>query len=154
MNGIKRLGAACAVAMSAATLGACVDDGYGGGGVAVGYAPGYDGYHDGYYGAYGDPYAGGAYPGYYGWYGGFYYPGSGFYVYDLYRRPYRWNGDQRRYWGGQQRSYRASVGVAGSRGSDNWAGFRRGGGTAVVRPAGQAFRGGHGAHGGHGGHRR
>ena len=37
------------------------------------------------------------YPGYYGWYGGFYYPGNGIYVYDRYRRPYRWNGNQQRY---------------------------------------------------------
>ena len=35
---------------------------------------------------------------YYGWNRGYYYPGTGYYVYDRYRRPYRWDGYQQRYW--------------------------------------------------------
>ena len=149
MSIIKRVGIACAAAVSLATLGGCVDD-YGYGGVDVGYGPGYDSYYDGYYGAYGDPYFGTAYPGYYGWYGGFYYPGSGIYVYDRYRHPYRWNGSQRRYWQGQVHGYN---GGRGFRGSPNWGGFDRGHfGGGGGRPSGQAFRGGGGFHGGgHGG---
>lgn len=160
MTIIKRLGLIGVVAASAAALGGCYDDyGYG---PAVGYGAGYDGYYDGY--GYAD---GGYYPGYFGWYGGYYYPGSGIYVYDRYRRPIRWNGDQRRYWSGQQRSYRGGVGNAGYRGNANWNGFNRGGvgAGATPRPAGQAFRrtggghtggyhGGGGNHGGSGGHHR
>ena len=149
MHPIKRLSIAGALAISAAALGGCVDD-YGYGGVAVGYPPGSDGYYNGYYGAYGDPEYGYGYPGYYGWYGGFYYPGTGYYVYDRYRRPYRWNGDQRRYWGGQRHACGAAT-TQGFRSGTNWQGFNRGAGAG--RPAGQAFRGGGGGfHGG--GHRR
>ena len=57
---------------------------------------------------------------YYGWYGGYYYPGSGYYVYDRYRHPHRWNGSQQRYWqnrGGQWR---------GSNRGEEWRGFQRG----------------------------
>ena len=124
MNNLKRLGLACAAAASLAVLGGCDDD-YGYGGPAVGYAPSYDGYYDGVYGSYGDPYYGYGYPGYYGWYGGFYYPGSGIYVYDRYRRPFRWNGDQRHYWSGQQRSFRGGVDGRGFRSGANWGGFNR-----------------------------
>jgi hypothetical protein len=35
---------------------------------------------------------------YWGWHGGYYYPGTGYYVYDRYRRPFRWTDAQRRYW--------------------------------------------------------
>lgn len=37
-------------------------------------------------------------PGAFGWYDGFYYPGSGVFVYDQHRRPFRWNPAQQRYW--------------------------------------------------------
>ena len=35
---------------------------------------------------------------YYGWYDNYYYPGTGYYVYDRYRTPYRGTDAQRRYW--------------------------------------------------------
>ncbi|HYG30711.1 MAG TPA: hypothetical protein VD887_10915 [Allosphingosinicella sp.] len=88
-----RLRAALIVLASSLGLGACAYDGYGYGG---GYASvGYGGYCDPYYddcygGGYGDPW--------YGWYDGYYYPGFGFYIYDQYRRPFRWNDNHRRYW--------------------------------------------------------
>jgi hypothetical protein len=78
---LKRLGLAALAA--AAALTGCTD-GYGYSGVGVGYASNlYDGY---------------AYSAGYGWYGDYYYPGSGVFVYDQYRRPYRWNAAQQRYW--------------------------------------------------------
>lgn len=153
MTIMNRMGLACVVVASAVGLGGCVDD-YGYGGVDVGYAPagyarGYDGYYDGYYGAYGDPYYGNAYPGYYGWYGGFYYPGSGGYVYDRYRRPYRWNGDQRRYWAGQHRAFAGGQGGHAFRPGANWGGFNHGAaGGGTNRPLGQAFRAARGQGGG------
>jgi hypothetical protein len=66
-------------------------------GVGNGY---YDPYYGGYgyrtgYSRYGYPYG---FDPYWGWYDGFYYPGTGFYVYDRYRRPYRWTDTHRRYW--------------------------------------------------------
>jgi len=104
-------------AVSLTTLGACVDDGYGYGygGVSYGYGgPSYYGsyYNDFYDGGYGTPY--------YGWYGGYYYPGSGYYVYDRYRRPYRWNSYQQRYWQDRGRYYR------GPSRPNEWRGFDRG----------------------------
>lgn len=98
---------------------ACTD-GYGYSGVSVGYGNG------GYYGDpyYGNGYYGGGYgyagaPSYYGWYGDYYYPGTGVYVYDRYRRPFRWNGAQQRYW----QSRRNGWGNRDVR--DNWANFGR-----------------------------
>src|SRR5436190_19255736 len=65
--------------------------GYGGGYPAYGYGYGYDTGYPGYgYGA--------GYAPYYGWNDGFYYPGTGYYVYDQYRRPHRWSDEQRHYW--------------------------------------------------------
>ncbi|HXG81847.1 MAG TPA: hypothetical protein VNJ05_08610 [Sphingomicrobium sp.] len=75
----------------------------------------YNGLYSGFSVGYGDPYYGYGYPGYgysrlgygyggygfdpyWGWYDNFYYPGTGYYVYDVYRRPYRWTDAQRRYW--------------------------------------------------------
>lgn len=86
-------------------LGGCAYSPYGGLGVGVGYGnagygnaycdPYYDRYCSSYgYSSYGSPY--GYSP--YGWYDGYYYPGTGYYVYDSYRRPYRWSDAQRRYW--------------------------------------------------------
>ena len=93
-------------------------DGYGYSGVSVGYAAGNYGPYDDY----GYDYAGYGYgaPSYFGWYGDFYYPGSGIYVYDRYRRPYRWNDGQRRYWESQRHGYH------GGRAATNWNGFGRG----------------------------
>ena len=82
---------------------------YGGGGYGAGYGGGYygDGYGSPYYGAgYGSPY--------YGWNDGYYYPGTGYYVYDHYRRPYRWNDAQRRYW--ESRRGRGEA-------RNNWSGY-------------------------------
>ena len=81
---------------AAFSLSACSSYGdYGYGGVAVGY--GY--YDDDYYGRYA------ANP-YWGWYDGYYYPGSGYYVYDRYRRPVRWNDRHRDYWQSRQAYWR------------------------------------------------
>jgi hypothetical protein len=82
----------------ASTLGlsACAyGDGYGYGGVSVGYGGGgyCDPYFDDCYGGgygYNDPW--------YGWYDNYYYPGWGVFVYDQWRRPYRWSDNHRRYW--------------------------------------------------------
>lgn len=67
-------------------LGGCsgYDDGYGYGGVSVGY--GSAGYYDPWYG------------GSYGWYDGFYYPGSGYYIFDRAGRRHRWNDHHRHHW--------------------------------------------------------
>ena len=91
---------------------AACTDGYGYSGVSLGYSS------TGYYG---DDYYGGGYgsgfgSSYYGWYGDYYYPGSGYYVYDRYRRPHRWNQGQQRYWYDRGREYR------GDR-RQNWGGF-------------------------------
>ena len=79
-------------------LGGC-GYGYGGygGGVSVGYGSGY--YGNDYFGSYsGNPY--------WGWNDGYYYPGTGYYVYDSYRRPIRWSSDQQRYWTSRQTYWR------------------------------------------------
>src|SRR5262245_36673465 len=92
---------AAALAAAAITLSGCGYNGlYGGVGVGsgyygsqygYGYSAGYPDYGYGYGLGYGfDPY--------WGWNDGFYYPGSGYYVYDSYRRPFRWTDAQRRYW--------------------------------------------------------
>ncbi len=113
---------------------AACTDGYGYSGVAVGYGSG--GYYgDGY--GYADPYYGGGYDGYssyFGWYGDYYYPGTGIYVYDQYRRPYRWNDTQRRYWEGRRNSYRGDRNYR-----NDWNGFDRN--------RGDGYRGGPGAGG-------
>ena len=153
--------AIAALAIGAAFgLSGCVDD-YGYGGVGVGYAaaPGYYGdgpydggpYAPGYPGyGYGDDYGYGFGGSYFGWYGDYYYPGSGIYVYDRYRRPYRWNGDQQRYWNGRQQ-YRGT----GYTGRGNWGGFQNRGGVRTGGGGGyHGNGGGHGGgfHGGGGGH--
>lgn len=70
--------------LAAAALAGCSD---GAGYNQVGFASGFGG---GY-----------GYPAGYGWYGDYYYPGTGVYVYDRFRRPFRWNADQQRYWQGR-----------------------------------------------------
>jgi hypothetical protein len=123
-------------------LSGCAYGPYGGLGVGVGYGNGYnDPYYNsgGYYGSgygYGYPYgAGYGYPygsgygypyggSYYGWNNGYYYPGTGYYVYDSYRRPHRWSDAQRRYWE-RQRSVATSTGGV-SRVIENWADFQNG----------------------------
>lgn len=83
-------------------LGGCATDGYGYGGVDVGYGSGY-GYGAPYSGGY--PYGYGPY-GYGGWYDGWYYPGGGYYVYDRDGRRQRWNDRQRGYWEARRREHR------------------------------------------------
>lgn len=90
---------AALTAAAAIGLSACTTP-YGYGGVSVGYG---SNYYDPYYGyGYGSGYPryghGYGFDPYWGWNDGFYYPGSGFYVYDSYRRPFRWTDAQRRYW--------------------------------------------------------
>lgn len=95
------LRAAALAATAAITLSGCAYNGLYSG-VSVGY--GNAGYYDPYYGygygypGYGYSRLGYGYSPYWGWHDSFYYPGSGFYVYDRYRRPYRWTDAQRRYW--------------------------------------------------------
>lgn len=94
---------AAALTLAAAIgLSACTTP-YGYSGVSVGYgnAGYYDPYYEGYgYSGYGYSRLGYGYgySPYWGWNDGFYYPGTGYYVYDRYRRPYRWTDAQRRYW--------------------------------------------------------
>lgn len=76
-----------------------------------GYGYGYDDYYDPWY----DDYYyrpvgwGRRYSPAYGWNDGFYYPGAGYYVYDRYRRPFRWNDHQRRYWEGRRSALRPQL---------------------------------------------
>lgn len=123
---VQRIVMAAALGAAGLALGGCADRyGYGGG---VGYGAYYG---DGYYGdvgpaGYYEPYGYGGYG--FGWYGGFYYPGTGFYVYDRNRRPYRWTEGQRRYW-------QARPGYGNPQVRDNWQAFGRG-----VRDARQDYR--------------
>jgi hypothetical protein len=99
---VPRLRSTALILAASLGLSACVyDDGYGYGGLSVGYGSGYcDPYWDDCYYGYGSRYryGRGYYDPYWGWYDGFYYPGSGFYVYDRFRRPFRWSDHHRRHW--------------------------------------------------------
>jgi hypothetical protein len=145
-----------AIAIAAGiALGGCAYNPYGGLSVGVGYGSGYGGYgynpyYDGYYGGYspygyGSRYGYGSYSPYFGWYDGFYYPGTGYYVYDSYRRPHRWTDRQRTYWQQRQQAYRSS-GTTTHQVSDNWSDFRRerrssdGSGVIRQRPAREQVR--------------
>lgn len=99
--------------VAALGLSACSDYGYGYGGVNMGYGASY--YDDPYYagGGFGNPY--------WGWYDNFYYPGTGYYVYDRYRRPHRWTDTHRRYWEGRRYAWRGAPGEV----RNNWREFRR-----------------------------
>ena len=108
---LKRLGLAGLFGALGLGTAACTD-GYGYSGVSMGYGT-----------AYADPYWGGPggygyAPAAFGWYEDFYYPGTGVYVYDRYRRPFRWNAGQQRYWQGRP-------GWGGSAARANWRDFRR-----------------------------
>jgi hypothetical protein len=129
-----------AAASSVALAGCAYGDlgyglGYGSGnyGYGAGYGSpyGYGGYGYGspYYGAgygYGSPYGYGGFGSpYYGWNNNYYYPGTGYYVYDTYRRPHVWTDAQRNYW--TQRIQTASrTGTKVARpSSPNWSAFDR-----------------------------
>jgi hypothetical protein len=112
-----------ALLLAGLSLGACTYDnyGYGYGGIAVGYG---NGYYDPYYNDYYSYYSGNPY---WGWYDGNYYPGTGFYVYDSYRRPRRWNRSQQVYWGSRQDYWRGRDDWRENRRDfrENWRDFRR-----------------------------
>lgn len=119
---------AAAVVVAAVGLSGCAYNGLYSG-ISVGY--GNAGYYDPYYGyGYGAGYPGYgyglSYAPYWGWYDNFYYPGTGFYVYDIYRRPHRWTDAQRRYW--EIRRQRALATGTASQPvviRDNWGEFDR-----------------------------
>jgi hypothetical protein len=93
--------------------------------IGVGYGSGYGGYGYGspYYGGYGygSPYYGGL-GSYYGWYNDYYYPGTGYYVYDSYRRPYAMTTTQRQYWSSRSPALRTST-TTTTRVKPNWSAF-------------------------------
>lgn len=117
------LRAAALAAAAIVGLSACTTP-YGYSGVSLGYGSGY-GPYAGY--GYGYPYGysrlGYGYSPYWGWNDGFYYPGSGYYVYDRYRTPYRWTDAQRRYWTVRRERALASSNNVVIR--DNWDDFDR-----------------------------
>lgn len=119
---VARLRNVALIAAASLGLTACAyDDGYGYGGVSMGWGNGYGGYGDPYYGDYGygyGGYGGYGYPSYYGWYSGFYYPGSGYWVYDRGGHRHRWNDHQRRYWEGRRGNNQGH--------RENWGGYNRG----------------------------
>ncbi|MDF0541108.1 peptidase [Sphingobium sp. H39-3-25] len=86
---------ACGLLLTLGLGGCAYDDGYGYGGVDIGYGSAYG---PGYYGP-----AGYGYGGYGGWYDDYYYPGSGYYVYDRGGSRHRWNDRQRGYWEARRR---------------------------------------------------
>src|SRR5687768_164212 len=115
---------------SAVSLSACssyYDDygygyGHGYGGVSVGYGIGYGngyGYSDPYWAYYGsNPY--------WGWYNNFYYPGTGIYIYDQWRRPFRLGDVHRRFWRQRRsRAHRGGAWNARTAWRDTWSAFRR-----------------------------
>ena len=129
------------LAASSLALGGCAYNGlgmglgYGYGDYGYGYGNyGYSSY--GYYGSpyysrlgYGSPYYGlGSYGSWYGspwgWYDNFYYPGTGIYVYDVYRRPYVWTDSQKRYWTTRRQAV-TSTGNKTTAVAPNWSGFSR-----------------------------
>ena len=81
--------------------------GYGGYGYGAGYGS--------YYGGYGSPY--------FGWYNNYYYPGSGYHVYDTYRRPHVMTTTQRQYWASRSPALRTTTRTV--RVQPNWSGFNR-----------------------------
>jgi len=90
---------------------------YGNYGSRYGYGYGYNRWNDPWY----DPFYRTSY---YGWYGNYYYPGSGFYVYDRYRRPVIWSDSQRRYWTDRRQRYVTTVRERPAV-TQNWSGFTR-----------------------------
>ena len=133
---IPRLRSVAIILAAGTALGGCATYspfGYGSG-VSVSY--GNRGYYDPYYGGsrYGySPYGYGmgygyGYSPYYGWHNGFYYPGSGYYVYDRYRRPRILTDAERRYWA--ERASQPGTTVT-RRLLENWSDFSNGGQTGT-----------------------
>ena len=92
--------------------------GYGGSSVSIGYSSGYYDPYGGYgygYGGYGSPY--------YGWYDNYYYPGTGYYVYDTYRRPHRMSTTQRNYWSSRSPALRTTTSTRTRTVQPNWSSF-------------------------------
>lgn len=113
------------LAAGALSLGGCAygdlgfgygDYGWGGPYIGVGYGGYYgSGYYDPWYGGYG-------YAPDFGWYDNYYYPGTGYYVYDSYRRPYAMTTTQRTYWSSRSPALRTN---STTRVRPNWSGFNR-----------------------------
>ena len=95
-------------------------DGYGYGGVSVGYGGYCDPYWDDCYSGYG--YGGYGYDPWWGWYGNYYYPGIGIYVFDRWGRRHRWSDDHRRHW--ESRRHRWRDRDWNDRRWERWDGFR------------------------------
>ena len=105
--------------ISLAAAGALALGGCAYGDIGLGYGSSYYGY------GYGSSYYGGGFGSpYYGWYNNYYYPGSGYYVYDSYRRPYVMTTTQRAYWSTHSPALRTSG--TRTRVRENWSGFDRG----------------------------
>ena len=101
---------------------------YYGSSISIGYGSSYGGYYPysryGGYGGYGS-YGGYGYGSpYYGWYDNYYYPGTGYYVYDSYRRPHVMSTTQRQYWTTRSPSLRTTTSTR-TRVQPNWSGFDR-----------------------------
>ena len=60
---------------------------------------------------------------YFGWYNNYYYPGTGYYVYDTYRRPHVMTTTQRQYWSSRSPALRTTTRTV--RVQPNWSGFNR-----------------------------
>jgi len=108
--------------------------GYGGSRISVGIGTGYGGY-------YGSPYYGGYGYGspYYGWYDNFYYPGTGYYVYDTYRRPYAMTTTQRQYWSTRSPALRTAS-TTRTTVRPNWSAFNNKAARQQARSAREAAR--------------
>ena len=61
----------------------------------------------------------------YGWYGDYYYPGTGYYVYDSYRRPYAMTTTQRQYWTSRSPALRTSIDRPATTIKPNWSAFNQ-----------------------------
>jgi hypothetical protein len=143
---VPRLHIPLLLVAAAAGLGACsYNDGYGYGGVSVGY--GTAGYCDNYNydcafrSGYGDYVGyGTGYDPWYGWYGDYYYPGIGIYIYDRGGRRHRWNDNHRRHWEGRRENWQGRN--WNDRRWQNWSGYRSRGQTSDGRGNWRGRRGG------------
>lgn len=92
--------------------------GYGGPTFSIGYGTGYSPYYGGF--GYSPFYSGFGYGMPYGWYDNYYYPGSGYYVYDVYRQPHVMTTTQRQYWVTRSPALRTGVTTSAR---PNWSAF-------------------------------